>query len=1131
MEEPIKTFDLSPEQQNTTVLIQRLLGKRIADRYVDFCRLAAGAFPLRVSSPIAAHALRELESILRQTLEVPMEVLVTPSSDDIERIGKAKVQLQALGYNDDEIQRASNQLRPRLSHKQQIDKIVTRLGLAPDGDIARAWKLISQAHSQAHGGRALDQSFVVNDAFRATWQAPFDTVIRGLMIALQGKYAAFVQRVDQLVAMPDRSAAVTSFSKEVPGALPLLSHFFDKLDTPDWLPQLAKRNLLAAPLSQTDQAGDDGLFLRQWPPARYLLRMAKSIDPETRALVADTLRNVAGSSHPDVQQMGIEILAALPPGEAAPLVGLAEGWLTSDAHFVMAQAPHDLISCLAQGGEGSAALRVARAVFKVFAEDEGLTTLFPRHMYEHHLPRAVKAIAPVCKVEAVALLADLLDQALHISGKVKDNPPHDYSYYTSGEVSEHGPKHDVIEGLIGEIVRASKLTIEADPACTRDTVMRIRNHSPKLFARIALHVLSLNPAGAPDVAHACLADRDLIEETWCRIEYGELARAWFPSLPATVQQEILAHVDSMPEKYRDRFNQRFEQHEKRPPTQEEQQNHDESIVRDLLWHWREVLPTDRRERVEKLGDPDAWRRRIYEPEKIPLAAPDFYTRPLDEIVTFLRTWRQPSGEKRETATALAGQLRKAAEGNAALYSAGAELFVQLPPIYVRHLLEGLTSASTNNNDLDWKSTLVLIEAVGRLCCQPLPSIIEGDDPDWSWTQKAAIKLLASGLRRGAEGIPFAHARFVEELILQLYRAAPRQPDTENFEESYRSSPHFGAQSTWRGAATELGVLHMFWLSKDDESEVGKSPREALVKLPAIRQVFEAELTDRSPDGRIPRAILGRYLNWFHYFAESWLAQHMPTLFPDDDLSLRDAAWLAHLCADNRPIADLAPAMCDCYVTEIKRLSEDPSGRDRQDIDTRLAEYLVILYLNAALPDEVFRLFWDTAPSRSRQHAIWFLGIMLELPRDQIAEDARARAFSYWDRRLEEAKASATPDYFRKEVAAIGSFFFREGIPAEWLMDQLLSMSEAGFASDASSNVMERLVKLSPDYPDRTAEVLSALVKNHHLESWVYTGQLASTRTIFRNGLATGSPTTAAAVTEAINYLASRGDTGYLDLLT
>jgi len=426
--------------------------------------------------------------------------------------------------------------------------------------------------------------------------------------------------------------------------------------------------------------------------------------------------------------------------------------------------------------------------------------------------------------------------------------------------------------------------------------------------------------------------------------------------------------------------------------------------------------------------------------------------------------------------------------------------------------------------------LALIEAVARPVVQPPPSGIEGDDPDRSWTRKAAIDLLMSGLRQGADGIPFAKAELVQALVLELYRAAPRLADTEDFEESYRRFPHFGAQSTWRGAAVELCVLLIHWLHTDWESEVGKSPREALEKLPDIRQVFETELADRTPAGRIPRAILGRYLNLLDYFAETWLAQHLPMLLPDDDLSLRDAAWLAHLSADRGPNVDLAPAMRDCYVTEIGRLGADSAARDPRHVDDRLAEYLVILYEHAALPDEVFELFWDTAPVSVRQHAIWFLGIQLELPSDRITDEARARAYSYWDSRRAAAKASATPDYFREEVGAIGQFFFRNGIPDEWLMDQVLMMSEAGFAPSESYSVMDRLVKISPNFPDRVPQVLGALVKNQHFDHWVYMSQSAAIRTILVNGLATGAPATASVVTEAINYLAAMGETGYLDLL-
>src|SRR5688572_30210108 len=106
MDEPTKSFDLSPAQQDTAGLIRQLLGERIADRYVDFCRLSAGAFALRASMPVAAHALRELESILREKLELLMDVAVTPFAQESARIAKAKQELKSLGFDDERIKRA-----------------------------------------------------------------------------------------------------------------------------------------------------------------------------------------------------------------------------------------------------------------------------------------------------------------------------------------------------------------------------------------------------------------------------------------------------------------------------------------------------------------------------------------------------------------------------------------------------------------------------------------------------------------------------------------------------------------------------------------------------------------------------------------------------------------------------------------------------------------------------------------------------------------------------------------------------------------------------------------------------------------------------------------------------------------
>jgi hypothetical protein len=84
LEASLEAFVLSPEQEDTVALLDRLFGRAIANRYDDFCRLAASATELRVSRPLAVHALRELESMLRSSLEVPMDAKLQPVKDERE---------------------------------------------------------------------------------------------------------------------------------------------------------------------------------------------------------------------------------------------------------------------------------------------------------------------------------------------------------------------------------------------------------------------------------------------------------------------------------------------------------------------------------------------------------------------------------------------------------------------------------------------------------------------------------------------------------------------------------------------------------------------------------------------------------------------------------------------------------------------------------------------------------------------------------------------------------------------------------------------------------------------------------------------------------------------------------------
>jgi hypothetical protein len=326
------------------------------------------------------------------------------------------------------------------------------------------------------------------------------------------------------------------------------------------------------------------------------------------------------------------------------------------------------------------------------------------------------------------------------------------------------------------------------------------------------------------------------------------------------------------------------------------------------------------------------------------------------------------------------------------------------------------------------------------------------------------------------------------------------------------------------------LVSLFWLSKDAGSVVGRSPQAALDNIPEFRAILDTEVRDVASSGRIPRAIIGRYLTWLFYFAESWVRAHIADLFPAGDVVLRDATWVSHLTTDSQPVKELAPEMRDCYVAEIHRLGQEKGPGDHLHVEERLAEYLIILYMWSALPDDVFEVFWNTAPVGARIHAMWFLGTQLGLPADKIPEPFRRRAVSYWDRRLAAARASTDPDRFRKELGAIGQFFIHGNIDGTWLMDQVLAMADVGFAPSEPYSVLDHLSKLSTEHPERAVEVLTALVKNPKFDRWVYMTQQKAVRQILENGLESGAEQARLFATETISPLAALGDGGYLDLL-
>jgi hypothetical protein len=1116
---------LSAEQADTDRLIRQLLGTAVADRYVDFCRLAGGTLPLIVSRPLAGHALRELDSLVRHVLATPMDARASDNAEEAKRRRDARAKLKEMGFDEPALQRAEKALKPAYSHKRQIQQIVTRLGLAPDGDIATLWIKLNEAYGRVHE-RSFHLSLQVDHWFRAEFVRPFHTVIRALMVQLQGRYAALMRRVKEIAAMPP-AQGIHLFVNEIPGAVQLQGYFYDNLQSPAWLPHLANEGLLAEPLP--DPYGGSVLRLWNWPVGRYLVRMASSDDAATRAQVVQAIRALATSTHPDVHRLGMDVIEALPPAEATTLVDVLESWISPTTDLFTA-APHKIIGKFAWAGDVTSAVRVARSVFALFERDGKVAAHFDTTMYEHYLEQTVKVLSEAEPLKALPGLCALLIESSRIDRRLSQLDEADYSHYTVGSFepeATHG--HDFLGALVIAVVRVAAAAVRTNPADLKGVLRYLEPYRARIFVQMRLYLLALAPSSAPDLAASHLTDLSLVDADWCREEYASLARAWFPHLTPSEQSDVLEYIDSIPETHLESFRTWFERHEKRKAEAVDERRYREMTVRDVVWLWRSALPSDRRAAIEKtvaeFGDPDAWRERYFQHAESPLSRTTMLEQEVGKTAAFLASWVPDASRQNQTAGALANELREASAAKADLFSAAAASFASLRPLFIRHLFDGLRQATQQNATMDWTQCLVLVQAVieRSKADHAIPVPLPGDDPDWSWTLKAATDWLSAGLARGADGIAFGHCSTVRALVLTMADRVDRLPGPKEEEFSRGSHPYSSAQRTLVGSTIELSILFLFWASKDGGNAIGKAPREALAHDGELRAILEKALARAGIAGRVGRSILGRYLNWLFYFGEAWVREHLSALFPKADDDLRRAAWVAHVQSDQHPVPDLTESLRDLYSEHIAVVGSDDEAFGGNDSRNRLMDYLVILYLWEKLPEELLREFWQTVPPTLLRHAMWFVGRHLV-----GSNPLRGRAKTYWDRRLELARAASDKEPFKKELGVIGVLFLWD-IEPDWLLTQLMLLLNAGFAPNEGIGVIDKLAERIPSKIDEVVEIVRALVRHPEVQPWIFGAQEQSLRKILTEGKASFSPITVAGVKEIISFLSSRGNSAFLDL--
>lgn len=1120
---PSNRPELSPSQEDTAGLIDDLLGKAVAARYEDFCRLSTGAFGLQVSKPLAAHALRELDSMLRGILAGPLGVEASEAPMEEEKREGARKLLKGLGYDDTVINRAIGMLSPRTNHKDQIRRILTRLGFEADGYIVHLWIGIVDNYQVAHS-RSFHKRMDLDADFITKLQQPFDIIIREVMIALRGHYATFLRRIAELVAMPDRGHAVALFFREIPGAMQLQWAFFNNLLTDDWLEPLQKQRLLGEPLTfDGDETG--GQPFGQWPAGSYLLRMAKSNEALTRQHVVEALRAVAEVDHPEVGRGCISILAALPPKEVVSLSSLAVGWIRRSKPELDTPAPTDLINNLAEAGEGGAALMVAREAFCLWDDEGVLKTRYSNYMYGHYLQLIRPKLTTASGSDALQFFSQTFRQAVTIEDQSA------YRYRSNRYVSDFGtPSFDVNDVLLRAVCETSEQLVH-DHAVTMDEVLSILTaDSEEIFKRLALHVLAQDPASSPELATAYLLDESLSTQDWCNLEYAALARAWFPALSAKEKSQILEAIDAVPGKYLARWKTSFEAQSGAPPSHSNINDFFIQCRQDLLWEWRSVLPNDRREQVEEAGNPNAWLRVFEAGDENAAVSTALSGKSIADIIGILKKPMPLLGNSRSTVSALAEEVRAAAVEQPEGFSAAADQFVGLRLIYIRRLLEGLVQACVSK-PLDWSSCLRLIGFVYRASTQTLDTaaLVDDDDQQWTLTCRFAGELLALGLRLPEElGICPNQLEVVRSLIAKALALAPSSTKLEALEEQSEQRTYFTFQQTLRGTAVELYVYFVHWRNLS-AGPGNRTSMAAISSDPELSEVFQTQLDDRSIEGRIPRVIIGRHLSRLFHNDEEWVRSQMPALLPADDETLRQASWASHLMNDNGPISGLMQELEPSYANEVSSIIDQP-WRPASDLrQQRLTEYIMVLVLRGSMPGGLLVQFLDGASAELLHHGMLFIGRQVSARPEVLPVEMIRRGQAYWIMRLNAAKASSDPGRFRRELEVIHMWCFLRSLDELWLADQMLEMLSIGLISSGWHQSIDWLAALSSRYIDVAVEILFGYVQDARTSRWISMTHQAQVRAILSTGRDSGTPQTIGRVSRIVSYLAAAGDPSYLDL--
>lgn len=1143
---PEEVFRLTDSRQQRIRRRLELIGQGPADFFHDACRFMATEPHFRSTTHFVSHALREIESSLRDVLETYKE--------RAERLEEEKKKKNTSGEE---------------NHRKEILAILRGLGIPEDDRVAQAWLRLpgreneSALHARAHRDN-LDRARPLNAEFRQFWddmQAVLDLILQ----KFESRYLESFGVLDGLLGKPIPSKADLKILRlNVPNNRVSYRYFFDRLNSPDWILPLRDGGFFKHTLEPDLNPETGALVHSYWAQSRYLARMAAAPSASAgtqRAFLDIALETETGNvlTYMDF----VDAASAMPPVLAGELVPKAIGWLKSSSQTMLPVKLAALAARLAGGGEVAAALRLSRAVFAVLpnpsdaepADDtEGNLFWSPaprahfrRGQYRQELRKNFSAVVEAAGLSALSLLCDLLEDAVRLSQRRRERAGgEDRSHIWQPEV-EHERDSKPRNWLVAAVLKAAEEILEKGQKPLPEVVALLEARPRPIFKRVALHLLrnfTGDDTEVLDLISARLTDRELFAALEFKHEYFSLAGAHFARLSPADQERILNWIEEGPDVEIYRGNRGW--FDGTPPTDEDVADYVRRWKLERLTPLRESFTGSWKEAYDELSAalgemnaaaPTPAVQAVDRELESPKSRDEFRSMGVSEIVSLLRSW-QASGNHGEASRAgLRYELVGVIAEEPDRFAAAAAEFSDLGPAHLGTLISGLRQALTNRIPFSWSPVLEACRSLGVWDENDERRDDESRASDVYSLKQSITELLKAGLSRdlGAAGIPFDLRGLVWDTLRPLtdeFDAPPRQHTVYYSSDETDGNP--GVVNAIRVEAISCVIQYAGWVKNNLEADDDPEERRArdFDDMPEVRAILSKHLDLEYEPAFAVHEIYGRSFAHLCWLDLRWAAENKGRVFPTQEALLKyyRAAWEEYIIFNEsyNPVFDI---LRDEYGRAVDLIGTGTlKERDSYDPEEYLAQHLMLLYLRGKLgldePGGLLERFFSRASNGLRAYATALFRQSFSPEAKELSDAFLERLRALWVHRLEAVRRDTS---LRDELESFGWWVPSEQFEPRWMLLRLKETLELGGWVEPDHMVVERLSVLAPSEPLLTVECLALMVEGAK-EEWQIDGWSTEAGAVFAAVLAGPDGQAREKAKDLINSLAARGHLEFAGLL-